>query len=197
MSLAQMTEKIERDARAEAKKILDRAHEQEAQIKSEADAEVKKLDDAARERFDKERPEIFKRREIVAHLDINKLHLGAQRRLIRDVFDGALEKLRGLDRGKYLDFCHGLLKNAVKAANASGEGTITLGKGEKFIDKGWLDAFNNENGTSLNLAEHGGDFSGGFIMNNGRIDINCSWEMLIQAAQEQLETKVVSRLFPA
>ncbi|MDL2263554.1 hypothetical protein LJC31_02770, partial [Synergistaceae bacterium OttesenSCG-928-I11] len=77
MSLAQITEKIERDARAEAQKILDRAKEQEAEVRNAADVEVKKLQEAAQGRFDRERPEIFKRRDIVARLDVNKLHLGA------------------------------------------------------------------------------------------------------------------------
>lgn len=193
MSLAQMTAKIEEDAKAEAKKILDRAKEQEAEIKAEADAEVKKLEDASASRFEKEKPEIFKRRDIVARLDVNKLHLAAQRHLIKDVFDGTLAKLKALDRDTYVKFCRGLLKNAVD----TGTETLILSKNEKYLDGMWLDQFNSEHQTSITLSAERGDFSGGFILENGRIDINCSLEMLVQAAQEKLETKVVKRLFPS
>lgn len=193
MSLAQITEKIEQDARSEAKKILDRAGEQVADVKREADAEVKKLEGAANARFDAERPEIFRRRDIVARLDVNKLHLDAQRRLIQDVFDGSLQKLRELKKDEYLEFFGRLLKKAVEV----GSETIYLSKDEKYVDKAWIDKFNAENNTKIILSDERQDFSGGFVLSKGRIDINCSWEMLMQAAQEKLETEVVRRLFPA
>lgn len=193
MSLAQITEKIEQDARAEAQKILGRAKEQEAEVRSAADAEVKKLEEAAQARFDRERPEIFKRRDIVARLDVNKLRLGAQRRLIQDVFDGALEKLKALGRDEYLGFCGALLKQATE----TGKETLVLAKEEKILDKAWLDRFNAENKKNISLSETRGDFSGGFVLGNGRITINCSWEMLMRAAQERMETEVVKRLFPS
>jgi V/A-type H+-transporting ATPase subunit E len=193
MSLAQITEKIENDARAEAQKILERAAEQEAEIKRSAEADVRALEDASRARFEKERPEIFKRREIVAKLDINKMHLDAQRRLINDTFDRALEELRSLDRDKYTSFFKRLLKEAVD----TGDEEMELSKKERFIDKEWLDKFNSENKTRIKISDRRQDFSGGFVLNNGRVCINCSWEMLMRAAREKLETEVVHLLFPA
>lgn len=191
MSLAQITEKIEKDARAEASALLSRAREQEAQIKKQGEAEVKKLEDAAKERFDRERPEIFKRRDIVAKLDVDKLNLGAQRALINDVFTGALKRLEALSKEDYLSFCGRLLKEATE----TGDEVLQLSKDEKYIDKGWLEDFNAKNKTKITLSDERQDFSGGFVLNRGRIGINCSWEMLMQAARERLETEVVKRLF--
>lgn len=193
MSLAQIIEKIERDARAEAKKILDKAHEQEAEINRQTEGEVSKLDKAAKTRFLKERPEIFKRRDIVARLDINKMRLGAQRRLIQDVFDGAEERLKALDKDAYLSFCDKMLRRATTKAPEM----LKISKNEKYIDKAWVDRFNAENGAQVELSEETQDFSSGFILSKGRIDINCSIEMLMQAAREKLETQVVQQLFPA
>ncbi|MDR3331572.1 MAG: V-type ATP synthase subunit E [Synergistaceae bacterium] len=192
MSLAQITQKIESDARAEAKKILERSAEQEAEVKRQTEAEVKKLEDSAKTRFDKERPEIFKRREIVARLDVGKLHLGSQRRLIQDVFNGGLERLKSLGKDQYTAFFGRLLKEAVN----TGDEVIELSKDEKFINKEWLDKFNADNKARITISDERQDFSGGFVLNNGRISINCSWEMLIRAAQEKMETEVVRRLFP-
>lgn len=193
MSLAQITEKIENDARAEAKRHQDKAREQESEIRRNAEAEVKKLEEAARARFDRERPEIFKRRDIVARLDVNKLRLGAQRMLIDDVFDDALTRLKNLDKDEYLAYCERLLKEAVE----SGDEVMEVSAGEKFIDQAWLDRFNASNNTRITMKESRSDFSGGFVLNKGRIGINCSWEMLMQAARERLENEVVRRLFPA
>lgn len=105
MSLAQITQKIEQDAGIEAKAVMGKAREQEEQIKKSTDAEIKKIEEAAKARFGQERPEIFKRRGIVANLDVAKLHLGAQRALIRDVFEGLLKRLDELPQKEYLDFC--------------------------------------------------------------------------------------------
>ena len=154
---------------------------------------MRALEDASRARFEKERPEIFKRREIVAKLDINKMHLDAQRRLINDTFDRALEELKSLDRDKYTSFFKRLLKEALD----TGDEEMELSKKERFIDREWLDKFNSENKTRIKISDRRQDFSVGFVLNNGRICINCSWEMLMQAAREKLETEVVHRLFPA
>jgi len=193
MSLAQITEKIEQDARAEAEKILARAREQEAKINRDAQVEINKIEAAAKLRFDRERPEVFRRRDIVAKLDVGKLMLAAQRKLIGDVFDITLQKLRDQSKGDYLAFCERLLKQATE----TGDEEMQVSAKEQHIDKAWLDAFNQKYGKRITLSEKRLNIAGGFLLNRGRICINCSWEMLVQAAQEKLETEVVKRLFPA
>ncbi|MDR3279252.1 MAG: hypothetical protein LBT23_01960 [Synergistaceae bacterium] len=193
MSLAQITEKIGIDAKAEADRILAVSRKQEIEIREETSSEVGRIEDASKARFDKERPEILKRREIVARLDVNKIHLGAERRLISDVYAEGLEKLKNLDKAKYTVFFERLLK---KAAKDGGE-LLELSRDEKSINQDWLDKFNSSNGSKIKLSAVKGDFSGGFVLRNGRIAINCSWEMLMQAASEHMENEVVKRLFSA
>ncbi|MDR0652128.1 MAG: V-type ATP synthase subunit E [Synergistaceae bacterium] len=191
MSLAQITEKIGREAREEADNILSRAREQESGVKQDIEAEVRRIEQTARERFEKERPEIFKRSEIVAKLDVEKIRLGAQRRLISEVYLEGLNRLGRLDKKAYTAFCEKLLKKAVE----SGDEAIEFSNGEKYLDAAWLEAFNKKNGSKIQLSERRGDFSGGFMLHKDRIAVNCTWEMLIQAASERLESEVVRRLF--
>ncbi|MDR1651225.1 MAG: V-type ATP synthase subunit E [Synergistaceae bacterium] len=193
MSLAQITEKIEQDARNEAESILAAARVREEEIQKETGREAGEINAAAESRFEKERPEIFKRREIVARLDIGNIHLGIRRKLIQDVFDAALERLGNLGRGEYLAFCGKLLKEA----SAGGEETLEISSREKHIDQEWLDEFNSRNRKDIKISENRGDFSGGFVLSRGRICVNCSWEMLMRVAQESLEAEVVKRLFQA
>lgn len=193
MSLAQITEKIEQDARAEAEKIFACAREQEAEINEETRAAINKIEVSTKLRFDRERPEIFRRRDIVAKLDAGKLLLGAKRRLIQDVFDSALTKMCSLGRDEYLVFCERLLIEA----SESGDEVIEISADEKHIDKDWLDKFNEKHGTKITLADKRLNISGGFLLSKNRVCINCSLEMLVQTAQEKLETEVVKRLFPA
>ncbi|MDR3321502.1 MAG: ATPase [Synergistaceae bacterium] len=192
MSLAQITEKIEQDARSEAKKILASSREREEEVKRNAETEIKNIGDATAVRFEKERPEIFKRREIVARLDVDKLHLSVKRKLIQDVFDAGLERLRNLGKDEYLGFCERLLKEA----STSGDEVMEISNHEKYLGREWLDAFNSKNGKKITLSEKRQNFFGGFVLNSGRVSVNCSWEMLMRVAQERLEAEVVKRLFP-
>ena len=142
MSLAQITQKIEQDARDEAEKIQAAAREQETAIRRGAEKEIKNIEEAARARFEKERPEIFRRRGIVARLDVEKLHLGAKRKLIQDVFDEGLRRLQNLPKEDCLRFCESLLREAA----AGGGLVMEISKGEKHIGPEWLEAFNSRNG---------------------------------------------------
>jgi V/A-type H+-transporting ATPase subunit E len=192
MSLAQITEKIELDARGEAERIISAAREREREIKRDAEKEIKNIEEASRARFDKERPEIFKRREIVAKLDVDKLHLGVKRKLIQEVFDEGLNRLKCLSKDEYLGFCERLLREAA----ASGDEVMEISAGEAFIGPEWLETAGAGKAEKITISPNRQDFSGGFILNNGRVSVNCSWDMLMRVAQEKLEPEVVRRLFP-
>ena len=193
MSLVKITEKIEQEARAEAEAIISSARELEAQILRDAREEVDKLKNETQERLDRDRPEIFRRREIVSELDIEKLRLRAQWKLIQDVYDQVMLELRNLEKDAYLKFCAQLLA----AASETGNETLIIATDEKYIDQSWLERFNNERRTNITLAEQRQNISGGFILENERISVNCSWDMLLLNVKENMETEVVKRLFPA
>lgn len=192
MSLAQITEKIRKDAESEAEEIIAKAKAQAEEIGRRASEENDALKSSFERRYEAECPEIFRRREVVAGLDVKKMTLQAHRDVINDVYAAALEKFRGLSKDEYLDFCERLLNGAV----SSKEETICVGAGEQYIDAQWVGAYNQKHGCRLTLAEEkASDISGGFILENGRIGINCSWEMLVQIAQEKYEADIIKRLF--
>jgi len=191
MSLTQITEKIRSDAEREAEEIIAKANAKAQNILQRAEEENDSVRTAYTRRFEVESPEVLRRRETVASLDVKKMELQSQRDVINDVYSLALEKLRSLKRDEYLDFCTALLGNAVSTK----EETIRVGANEKYIDKAWLDTYNQKYDARLTFAEEPADISGGFILENGRIGVNCSWEMLIQIAQEKFEADVIKRLF--
>lgn len=192
MSLAQITEKIRKDAEREAEEIIAKANAQAEEMRRRASEENDALKSSFERRYEAERPEIFRRREVVAGLDVKKMMLQARRDIINDVYAAALVKLKGLGREEYLDFCAMLLNGAV----SSGEETIRVGTGEKYIDEAWVASYNQKNGRSLVLSDDRvSGISGGFILEDGRIGVNCSWEMLLQIAQEKYEADIIKRLF--
>lgn len=191
MSLAQIIEKVKNDASREAEEIIAEANARTENILRRTEEENDAVKSGYVRRFEVERPEIFRRREIVANLDVKKMMLQAQRDIIGDVYSAALHKLCGMERDEYLNFFSALLNSAVTTK----EETVRVGAAEKYCDKAWLEAYNQKNGAQLVFAEETADIAGGFILENGRIGVNCSWEMLIQMAQEKLEADVIKRLF--
>jgi V/A-type H+-transporting ATPase subunit E len=192
MSLAQITEKIRSDAQREADEILAKARTKAATIMQRAGEETDSIKSGFIRRFEVERPEIFRRREIVANLDVKRMMLKSSRDLIQDVYDLALENLRTMEKDEYIRLSEALLKSAMK----SGDEEIEVSADEKYLDHGWLDAFNKENGSNLVFSEKKAGITGGFLLTKGKISTNCSWDMLIQMAREKRESDVVKRLFP-
>ena len=193
MSLAQITEKIRSDAQREADEILAKARARAELIAQRAEEEIDSIKSGFIRRFEVERPEIFRRREIVANLDVKKMMLQSSRDLIQDVYDIALEKMKTMDRDDQIKLCEALLKKAIKTKDEE----LEVSANEKYLDQVWLDGFNRENGTNLVFSERKPDIAGGFILTRGRISTNCSWDMLIRIAQEKQESDVVKRLFPS
>lgn len=193
MSLAQITEKIKSDAQKEADEIISKAKAQAELITQKAGQDCDEIKAGFDSKFAAEHPEILKRREIVADLDVEKMHLRAMRDLIGDVYAKALAEMKNLPDGEYLDFCARLLDEGVKSRDEK----VTLGKHEDRITQEWLRVYNEQHDTRLELAEERGDFEGGFILEKDRISVNCSWEMLLKVLQEKQESDVVKRLFPS
>lgn len=192
MSLAQITEKIKSDARNEAAKILAKAKSKAAEIAEKAARESSDIKESFAKRFAKEKPEILRRREIVAKLDVKKRMLHSERNLIKDVYDNALDGMKAFDKDDYLEFCEILLDQSVSSKDEE----VLVAENEKFIDEAWINAYNEKKKTNLVISKDNIDITGGFILRRGKIRTNCSWDMLIQVAQEKKEFEVVKRLFP-
>lgn len=193
MSLADIKNKIQADANAEAEQIIENAKAQADEINKETDSRIQEIKDFYKERFNKEKPEILNRREIVAKLDVEKIELGVKQSLIQNAFDEALKSLTSLSKDKYLGFVEALLDQAVE----TGQEEILLGESEKKITKEWVNTYNEQKGKKLVLSKDKLPISGGFVLRNENISTNCSFEMLLNWIREDLEADVVKRLLSA
>ena len=191
MSLSDIKKKIEADASAEAGKILDKAREQAGDITAEVKREVESMKDSYESRFESEKPEIMRRREIVAKLDVKKLELGARQQLVDEVYKGSLEKLRALSAAKYISFVESLLGKAVQ----TGDEEIFVGKGDKHLSETWLKGYNEKHKTNLTMSGEKTPITGGFVLKRDKISENASFDMLVRWLRDDLEADVVKRLF--
>ncbi|MDR1875803.1 MAG: hypothetical protein LBQ90_12425 [Synergistaceae bacterium] len=190
MSLADIKAKISAEAGSQADAILAEGKKQSTAITRDADEQVRAIQNAWKERFTKEEPEVARRREIVARLDAAKVDLGVRQRIIGEAFDGALRQLTDLPRDRYLSFVRTLLERA-----GAGSEVVFVGKNERHIDAGWINEYNASHQTSLTLADERLPIAGGFVLRQGKIDVNCSWDMLVRDIRQDLEADAVKQLF--
>ena len=191
MALADIKAKIKADSQAQIKALEAENDAKVRDISRKVNAEIKAVQDSYSTRLAKEEPEVLRRREIVAELDGKRIDLGVKQRLVGEAFDASLKQMTELAADKYVKFADSLMKQAV----VTGKEVVFVGKNEKHLDQRWLDGYNASHNTSLTLASEKLPISGGFVLRDEKIDTNCSWDMLIADAREDIESEVVKRLF--
>lgn len=192
MSLADIKAKITAEAQSQVREIEAENKARVDEIVRKSDEEVKAVKDTYKKRLAQEEPEVLKRREIVAGLDAKKVNLGVRQRLISEAFDASLKQLADLPDDKYINFVGRLLDKAVK----TGSEVLLVGKSEKHITSAWLEGYNATHKTSLTFSNERLPLSGGFVLRNGKVDINCSWDMLLKDIRQEIEPDVVKKMFP-
>lgn len=180
--------------------ILAEAEAEAAQVKAEAEKKAAEITESYRVRAQ----EIYDARmasgtadleqnallvERNAKLDAKKKLLEAKQNMLNASYAKAAELLRGMDRDAYIDFLLG------KLGASSGSGVLVLNAadraaiGEELINKA------KASGKDLVLSDEAGDFAGGFILRDGRIEVNCTLEALVDMSRSTMDAELVGVLF--
>ena len=191
MSLADIKAKITSEAQGQIREIEAENKAAIDEITKTSNFEVKAIQDSYKERLSREEPEVHKRRNIVAELDAKKVDLGVRQKLVTETFEASLKQMSELQQDKYINFVGKLMDKAVK----TGKEEVLVGKNEKHITNEWLNGYNSTHNTSLTLSQSRLPIAGGFVLRDGKIDINCSWDMLLKGIRLEIESDVVKKLF--
>ncbi len=170
--------KIDADAAGDAKAIAEKyaaaAESEKAAII--ADAKQKAANEALRA-------------DSQADINARNRRLAARREVIAEAFDLALAELCHLDDEKYLSWMERMVKDAQTA-----DGEVIMNEadrakyGEELVRRAAGDK-------KLALAADTGSFAGGFILREGQIETNCTFEVLINSSREDLEGEIAAVLF--
>ncbi|NLZ49678.1 MAG: V-type ATP synthase subunit E [Clostridiales bacterium] len=189
--------KIIKDAENERDAILKEAKDEEASIVSKSVAKAESEKAAMIEKAKKDAA--IKKERIIssATIEVRNKKLAAKQQVISKVFNQALEKMKALPKEQYVNF----VKNSLVALDLKGDEKIRISKKDAdIIDQALLDEVNkilSSEGKKANLklsSEHG-DFAGGFIVEKGKIDLNYTFEALLDLAKDNLEHEVANILF--
>lgn len=197
MSLEKILERIAGDAQKEIDRITERATSNAEKTIQEAEKEAEILKAESLQRAKEEAAQRKERMIAMARLDFRKRILGEKQRAIDTVFQEAIEKLCNLEEDEY----RALMKRMLLSGVQTGEEEVILAQRDKtkltssFIDELNEELRNNEKKGNLTISEETREISGGFILRGGDIELNSTFESLLESSRDELESEVGQLLF--
>lgn len=185
-------QRLNTDAKAETDALLDKARQEAAAItaryQAQADREAAEL--AARnQRNAAEREE---RLVSAAQMEARKTVLAAKQAVMEEVYAKALDKLQSLPQER----CTEVLVSLLEQAAPQGKGEVLFSaRDRETLGRAAVDAANARTGGSLTLSAETAGISGGFILRDGSVEVNCAFDTLIRLQKTETAGQVAQRLF--
>lgn len=190
--IEKLTQQINADAQVEIDAILAEAKEKADAISADF---AQRAEKAAAERLAKGTEAAAQREErliSMADMERRKAILGAKQDMVGKAFDKALEQLCALADADYVAM---LTKLAVSAA-PNGKGQLIFSQKDRTrVGKDVVLAANEALNGSLTLSEQTRPMAGGFILSDGAIEVNCTFETLVRLQRGEIAGEVAGVLF--
>ncbi|MGA1840589.1 MAG: V-type ATP synthase subunit E [bacterium] len=197
MSLEKIIEKINEEARQKIEQIMSDAQVQIEHIKKKSIEDSETMKEKILEQARQEARERERRMLQLANLSGRKEILSEKQKAINSVFTSALDRLAGLDPNKSRQMLRNMLLKVVKSGT---EEIILSARDRKIIDNDWLEKVNRDLTKDrglpgrLKIAGETRDIKGGFILKDGQVEINSSFEAILKYNQNELESRVATLL---
>jgi len=195
MAIEDIIKKIEEDASAEAETLRANASAEADAILEKAKRRVEKLREEETRKAEEDAKEHARRIETLAGLELRKEILKEKRDLIQTVFAKAEEQIANLPPAEHRAFLKPIIINAVESGN---EEIVVSAKHRDAFSSEFIRELNDELGSKngrLRLGAESGDFSGGFILREGKKETNLTLKSLIASERDRLEPRVAEILF--
>ena len=189
-----LTSKILKDAEDKKEVILQTAEKEKNKIHSKKQDEAKTTEKIIIEKA--EREAILRKERIIsgARLQARNEKLIAKQEIINEIFETSIEELCNLSKDDFKEFVYSSILNS----DILGEQKIILNDaGKKIVDEVLLSEINKELGskTSITLSKETRKFKGGFILEKDGIEINNTFEALVNSLRDDLSSDVAIALF--
>jgi V/A-type H+-transporting ATPase subunit E len=194
MNAEQVVQKILAEAEEQARKILDEAKAKAAEQGSQLDSEIAEFGAKTDQLAADAGEDKLQRMLAGARMDNGKQLLAAKVEILNDVFERAKKAVNDLPDERYLLWAMIVMKQAVE----SGDEEVIVGKDEKRINADFIKKVNGELGSgfkgNLKLSAEKGDFSGGFILSHGKVQVNATTDVIIDDLRESMQIELSQTL---
>lgn len=196
-NLQHITSKIKQDSEVQRDAILAKANEESKKIIDKKIVLAKK--DAA-DIIEKSKIEAVVRKNRIlsnAQLKVRNDKLSAKQEVIEKIFITAKEKLNNMSADEFKKF----VKSKILTLDIAGDENIIVdSKRKEILDSEFINDLNsnlkslNKKG-ELKLSEVEGNFNGGFIIEKNGIEINNTFDSLVNSLREEMEFEIARVMF--
>lgn len=190
--IEKMIGRIREDAQKEIDGVLAEAKQQAAEITAAYARQAEAECEAIVARGEKAAAEREERLGAVSQLESRKEVLAAKQEVIEEAFGLALKKLLALPEEQYVALLADL---AVEAAKTGSEKLVFSEENQTLGAKVVAAANAKLPGGKLTLSEEKRPVAGGFILSDGAIEVNCTFDTLIRLERGALAGQVAKVLF--
>ncbi|HIY72688.1 MAG TPA: hypothetical protein H9826_01770 [Candidatus Intestinimonas merdavium] len=201
--IEKITGQIDADVQKEIDAALDQARAQAQEIEDRYASQAQTQAESIRRKGEQDAALRQERLVDVAKLEARKTILAAKQELVGQAFDLALKKLLELPDQEYISL---LAKLAVSASRTGREQVILSQKDRSRYGKQAVTMANDmlakkagpraaQTDGMLTLAEESRPMAGGLILRDGKVETNCSFEVLIHLQRDALSAEVARALF--
>lgn len=183
-------------AKEEAEKIMTETADVCVGIKTEYEESAKKAYTEKVRSGVAECEEIIEKSERMSRMEANRNVLALKQEMVKAAFLRAEEKICTLPRGEYISF---LAKLASKAS-VSGNEELIFAKRDAELAPAVIEAANALNAqagktAALKASAANGDFSGGVILRESGVDLNCTVSAMLEQYKNEISPLVAGKLF--
>lgn len=189
--LDRIEQRIRADARAEIASIEAQSAEQLSELRKEYDARLEKSRGETLAKAKQAAQERRERLASAAQMEAKKLRLGAKQEVLGEAFDLALTRLCALPQERQVDF----LARMAHEASPRGAGTLIFSAEDRALGMRVAEEANRRYDAYFTLSNETRPLRGGFILSQGDVEVNCSYEALIWLRRDALEHEVAKILF--
>lgn len=192
MGIETITEKILAEANDDARRIFEKGrydgrgtiYRTERLIKQQkSEMEKKMLEDVET---------VKKRKNSVAELEARKMRLAAKQEAISRCFSMALTRLSQLPEEDYI----GLLERTILNSGVEGGEVLLTPKDRDRIGEKLIELVNKSGKVgTLTLSQDTISAAGGFVLRKGKVEINSTLEVMVEAVRGEVTPEVVKALF--
>lgn len=192
-----LTSKILKDAEERKDSILTVAEDEKANILEKKNNSAKSLETTM---LDKAKIEAQARKERIvsgAILKVRNEKLKAKQAMIKEIFEKSIEELCNLSKDDFMNF----VKDSILSLDLVGDEKIILNEeGKRIVDESLVKEINKALGLKgrkgeLTIDSQTRNFKGGFILERQGIEINNTFEALVNSLKNDLEFEVARELF--
>jgi len=193
--IEKITQRIDADAQAEIDRITAEAREQAGQITAKYQAQAARETADRRARNEKNAAQREERLVSVAELEARKRNLAARQSMVEEAFDLALKKLCSMPDSAYVETTARLMAKA--APDGCGTAVFSREKHDS-VGAAAVAAANRLLGSKgkLTISDEVRPIQGGFILVNGSVEVNCTFETLVRLQRGSMAGEAARRLFP-